>query len=70
MLSTYDAPLYFGDDDQSFENGAGQYVLSGIPGEGRPILVGGHDLSYFAPLEDIKKGDEVTVVNRLWHVCV
>lgn len=56
------APLYFGDDEAIFEKGAGQYVLSGIPGEGRPILVGGHDVSYFAPLEHIKIGDEVTVV--------
>ena len=55
------APLYFGDDDLIFEKGAGQYVMSGIPGEGRPILVGGHDVSYFAPLEQIKVGDEVTV---------
>lgn len=56
------APLYFGDDETIFEKGVGQYVLSGIPGEGRPILVGGHDVSYFAPLEQIKTGDEVTIV--------
>jgi sortase A len=56
------APLYFGDDDTIFEKGAGQYVMSGIPGEGRPILIGGHDVSFFAPLENIKKGDEVSVV--------
>jgi sortase A len=55
------APLYFGDDDAIFEKGAGQYVMSGIPGEGRPILIGGHDVTYFAPLEQIKVGDEVTV---------
>jgi sortase A len=55
------APLYFGDSEAIFEKGAGQYVMSGIPGEGKPILIGGHDTSFFAPLEDIKKGDEITL---------
>lgn len=51
------SPLYYGDDDETFEKGGGQYMLSGMPGQGKPILVGGHDVSYFAPLEKVKKGD-------------
>ncbi len=56
-----DAPLYYGDDDIVFDNGAGQSVYSKMPGEGRPILIGGHDGTYFAPLEDIMIGDRVEI---------
>ena len=51
------APVYYGDTDKVLDKGVGQYVQSGIPGEGTSILVGGHDVSYFAPLEKIKKGN-------------
>jgi sortase A len=55
------APVYFGDTDEIFGKGAGQYILSGLPGEGEPILLGGHDVSWFASLEDIAPGDEITL---------
>ena len=55
------APLYYGDNNYSLQNGAGQYELSGLPGEGKPILVGGHDGTFFAPLEDVGEGDIITV---------
>lgn len=55
------APLYYGDNNYALQNGAGQYELSGLPGEGKPILVGGHDGTYFATLEDIAEGDVITV---------
>ncbi len=54
-------PLYYGDSDTILEKGAGQYVAGGLPGEGRPVLVGGHDTVYFAPLEYIKDGDIVQI---------
>lgn len=55
------APLYYGDSDSILEKGVGQYVAGGLPGEGRPVLVGGHDSVYFAPLEDIEAGDFVQI---------
>lgn len=55
------APLYYGDNSYSLENGAGQYLASGFPGQGKPILIGGHDGTFFAPLKDMKKGDVVKI---------
>jgi sortase A len=55
------APLYYGDNSYSLQNGAGQYAKSGFPGQGKPILVGGHDGTFFEPLKDIKKGDVVKI---------
>ncbi|MDD3173961.1 MAG: class D sortase [Herbinix sp.] len=55
------APLYYGDGEYVLQNGAGQYSLSGMPGEGKPILIGGHDTTYFAPLESIAAGDMVSI---------
>lgn len=55
------APLIYGDTDDVFERGAGQYIGGGKPGDGKTILVGGHDLSFFAPLEKIKKGNIIEV---------
>lgn len=56
------APLYYGDNSYSLQNGAGQYPESGFPGEGKPILIGGHDATFFSPLKNIKKGDIITIV--------
>lgn len=56
-----EVPLYYGDSDAILEKGAGHYIASGLPGEGRQILIGGHDSIYFAPLEDIQIGDRVQV---------
>lgn len=55
------APLYYGDSDDILEKGAGQYIAGAMPGEGRPILIGGHDIVFFAPLENIAAGDIVQV---------
>ena len=55
------APIYYGDSEELFLEGAGQYVASGLPGEGKPILIGGHDVTYFAPLEFITEGDKITI---------
>lgn len=59
-----EAPIYYGDSDKDLKNGVGQYVGSGLPGEGKPILVGGHDTTYFGPLEEIKTGDIVNVITN------
>lgn len=56
------APLYYGDSSYSLQNGAGQYSKSGFPGEGKPVLVGGHDATFFSSLKNIKKGDIIKIV--------
>lgn len=56
-----EAPIYYGDSDTVLSYGVGQYTASGLPGEGKPILIGGHDGTYFAPLEYIEIGDVVTI---------
>jgi sortase A len=58
------APVYYGDSDTAFENGAGQYPMSGLPGEGRPILIGGHDGTFFAPLEQLVPGDMIKLTTE------
>lgn len=55
------APLYFGDSEKVLELGAGQYIKSKLPGFGGTILVGGHDTSFFAPLEEVKVGQQITI---------
>lgn len=55
------APIYYGDTEDIFQNGVGQYVKSGLPGDGETIILGGHDMTYFAPLERIKEGMTVKV---------
>ena len=47
---------------EEFKGGAGTYIGSSIPGNGKPILVGGHDTTFFAPLEKVKKGMEFAVI--------
>lgn len=56
-----DVPLYWGDSDRVFREGAGQYIGSFIPGYGGVILAGAHDSMYFEPLQDVKEGDRITV---------
>lgn len=59
-----EAPIYYGDSDSILLEGVGHYTASGLPGEGKPILIGGHDITYFAPLEWIKSGDVVIVTTN------
>ena len=41
--------------DEEFKGAAGTYLGSSIPGDGKTILVGAHDTTYFEPLKDVKK---------------
>ena len=52
--------VYYGDDSQILRSGAGQYIGSGIPGGGRQILVAGHNVTVFAPLQSAAPGQIVT----------
>lgn len=48
--------------DENFKGAAGTYIGSSIPGDGKTILVGAHDTTFFKPLEKIKVGMKVDVV--------
>lgn len=57
------APVYYGDGTRQLNQGAGTYVDSfgsGIPGEGKTILIGGHNTTFFNGLQDVKEDDIVT----------
>lgn len=59
-----DAPLYFGDSSAALSSGVGQYNGSFIPGMGRPILISGHNNSYFNSLQYISVGDEIVITTN------
>ena len=56
------APLYYGDNEAVLQDGTGQYPNNTLPGMGKPMLVSGHDVTYFEPLADVKIGDIITIV--------
>lgn len=55
------APLYDNDSEADLLKGAGHYPGSGLPGGGMPVLISGHDTTFFAPLEHIAVGDIIKV---------
>lgn len=55
------APLYYGDSDEVLQDGAGQYTNNTLPGMGKPLLISGHDVTYFEPLEEVKIGDIIQI---------
>lgn len=55
------APVYYGDSDDTLLKGIGQYPNGVLPGDGKPLLMSGHDATFFAPLEQIKIGDIITI---------
>lgn len=55
-----DTPVFFGDRGANLKSGAGTYSGSGIPGQGKTILIGAHDTTFFQGLEDVKKGQTFT----------
>ena len=58
-------PLFFGDGNLQLNNGVGIYTGSFIPGYGRPILVAGHNVTYFNGLKYAKEGQIVLATNDL-----
>ncbi len=54
-------PLFFGDGDLQLNNGVGIYTGSSIPGYGKPILVAGHNVTYFNGLKYAKEGQIVLI---------
>lgn len=55
------APLYLGDNEKIFDGGVGTSTRYALPGKMGTSLIGGHDTTFFAPLEHIKEGDEIEV---------
>ncbi len=56
-----DVPLYYGDTDQILELGAGIYPGSALPDETGTTLIGAHDTTFFADLDQIKAGDKISI---------
>ncbi len=42
--------------DEKFKGAVGTYIGSSIPGDGKTILAGAHNTTFFKPLEKVKKG--------------
>ena len=63
MVDIYgrDVKVYFSDSTKALSKGAGQSMGSMPPGFGRPILLGGHNNSYFKNLKKYIVGDVITV---------
>lgn len=62
--TTVSAPLYYGDDTATLNKGVGTFkddVGAGIPGEGKTILLAGHNNTFFNGLQQVEVGDIVTI---------
>lgn len=57
-------PLYYGDGEEELKKGGGHYIGSAMPGEKGTILIGGHDTTYFAPLEKLNKGEQIQIQTK------
>ena len=58
-------PLYYGDNEEILNLGIGQYMGSGLPGQGKPILLAGHNGTEFYQLQNMKK-DDVVKIKTSW----
>ena len=54
-------PLFYGDGDVQLNYGVGIYTGSFIPGYGRPILVAGHNATYFNGLKYAQVGQNIVI---------
>ncbi len=54
-------PLFFGNSDEVFENGAGLYIGSSIPGYGKTSIISAHNNSFFKGLDSVGVDDEIIV---------
>lgn len=54
-----DAPVYWYDTDDILLYGAGQPLISSLPGFGGPIILAGHNTTFFKCLQDASVGDVI-----------
>ena len=65
-----DAPVFYGDTNKILNQGVGTYADNGgagIPGEGKTILLAGHNNTFFNDLQHAEVGAIVTITT---HYCV
>lgn len=53
--------LYYGDSDVQMDKGLAHYAGSGFPGQGKPILIAGHNGTEFKGIEAFEIGDTVAI---------
>lgn len=51
--------VYYGDYGDIIEKGVGHYNGSGLPGNGKMILMDSHNNTYFKPLQNIQEGHTI-----------
>ena len=62
-----DAPVYYGDTNKILNHGVGTYMESsgaGLPGEGKTILLAGHNNTFFNDLQHAEVGATVTITTH------
>lgn len=57
----YTVNLFYGDSKRVLRLGAGQYIGSYPPGFGKPMLIAGHNTTYFSRLQELDVGDIITI---------
>ncbi|MEG1427145.1 MAG: class D sortase [Oscillospiraceae bacterium] len=55
-----DTVVYWGDSYEILRKGPGTYKGGGIPGNGRTILIAGHNTMEFTCLQNVQNGDKIT----------
>ena len=63
----FDIPLFFGDTKAILRKGAGHYMGSNFPGEGKTVLVSAHNNTYFNCLQYLEVGDIIEVKTNYAH---
>lgn len=62
-----DAPVYYGDANKILNQGVGTYMENGgagLPGEGKTILLAGHNNTFFNDLQHAEEGATVTITTH------